>query len=147
MSDEPSTLLNELKVMFPWLDQIGLPPQFFQELSATSASADEMVVKLRQQPQYKARFAGMWRSDGSLRMNEAQYLAREQDYRTVLRQFGYDGQYTTPASLVGIFDSEQDPNELRDRMTMYQTVKESSAATKDAFYVYAGMNVPSQTPV
>lgn len=132
-------LLNELRGLFPWVDQIGLTPEFFQQLVAESASGDEMIAKLRQQPQYKSRFSGLWRPDGSLRMTEAQYLQQEEGYRTVLRQYGLDAQYQNAQSLVGFFDSEMDPNELKDRLQTWQTVKDSSQTVRDAFYVYAGM--------
>lgn len=140
-TDPQGNLLDELRTMFPWVEQLGLTPEFFHNLTAESASADEVVVKLRAQPQYKARFAGMWRPDGSMRMNEAQYLGREQDFRDVLRQFGYDGTYTTAQSMVGFFDSEMDPNELRDRMSTYRQITESGEQVRDAFYVYAGLDV------
>lgn len=134
-------LLTDLRSMFPWVDQIGLTPEFFQQLAAESANSDEIVTKLRQQPQYKARFAGMWRPDGSMRMNEAQYLTTEKSLQTVLRQHGYGDQYTTPQSLVGFFDGEIDPNELNDRLSTWKQIQDSSAHVKDAFYVYAGLNV------
>lgn len=136
-----STLLADLRATFPWLDQVGFTPEFFQDLAASSASADEIVAKLRAAPQYKARFPGLWRPDGSIRMNEAQYLAREQDYRTILRQHGYDANYTNAQSLVGFFDNELDPNELQDRLQTYKQIRESSQSVKDTFYVYAGLNV------
>lgn len=134
-------LVDDLRTMFPWLDQMGLDPTYFQNLTATAASADEVIAQLRQAPQYKARFPGLWRKDGSLRMNEAQYIAREQDYRTVLRQHGYDAQYADAQSLVGFYDNEVDPNELKDRLTTYRAIQESAPAVKDTFYVYAGLNV------
>lgn len=142
MTGVPATsLLAELRSMFPWIDQIGLTPEFFQRLIADSASGEEMIARIRQEPAYRARFAGMWRQDGSLRMNEAQYMALENDYRSVLRQFGFAGSYTTPQSFVGIFDSEMDPNELRDRLSTYRALQENAAEVKDAFYVYAGLRV------
>jgi len=139
-----SSLLDSLKAQFPWLDQIGLTPQFFQHLVATSASPDEIITTLRQQPQYRARFAGLWRPDGSLRMTEAQYLNREQDYRTVLKQYGYGQSYTDAQSLVGFFDSEMDPNELKDRLDTFKKVQDSGQHVKDAFYVYAGLDVTDE---
>lgn len=134
-------LIAELRQMFPWLDQMGFTPEFFQDLAAGAASADEVISKLRTAPQYKARFPGLWRQDGSLRMNEAQYLAREQDFRTVLRQAGYAESYVDAQSLVGFFDNELDPNELRDRLTTYRSIQEAGPGIKDTFYVYAGLNV------
>ncbi len=135
------TLMAELKMNFPWIESIGLDVNFFQELVATSASADEIVTKLRQQPQYKARFPGLWRQDGSMRMNESEYLQTEKNYRQVFAKYGYADQYTSPASLKEIFDSEQDANELEQRLGTYTELKTSGQSTIDAFYVYAGLDI------
>lgn len=131
-----------LQAEFPWLDSIGLDPSWFQTTAAEASGPAEILVKLRATPQYKQRFPGMYRSDGSIRMNEAQYMAREQDYRTLLRQYGYNLEdYATPATLVGLFSSEQDPNEFQQRLQTYADVQRSSQAKKDAFYVYAGISL------
>lgn len=130
---------RELEATFPWIAQLDLSPNWFQEVAATSASADEALAQLRQAAPYKARFPGLLRDDGSFRMNEAQYMEREQDFRSLLRQYGYDmSEYQTPASLAGVFESEQDPNEFQSRLQTYKQVSESSDEIKDAFYVYAG---------
>jgi hypothetical protein len=134
---------SELRAQFPWLDQIGLDPRWFQENAAESSGAAELLVRMRQTPQYKARFPGLYREDGSVRMTEAQYMSREQDYRTLLRQYGFDvdNQYQTPASMIGFFDSDMDPNEFQKRLQTYRDVQASSRAKKDAFYVYAGIEL------
>lgn len=134
---------STLRAQFPWLEQIGLDPKWFQEAAAESSGAAELLVKMRQTPQYKSRFPGLYRKDGSVRMTEAEYLGREQDYRTLLRQYGYnvDELYSTPASLMGFFDSDMDPNEFQTRLQTYEGIKQSSRAKKDAFYVYAGLDV------
>lgn len=137
----PNPLFAQLRADFPWLDQIGLDPAFFQNLVATAASADEVLVKLRDNPVYKARFPGLWRGDGSIRMNEAQYIQQEGSYRQLLQQFGYGDEYKTPQSLIGIFDSEMDPNELGQRLQTYRGIQDSGQGVKDAFYVYAGINL------
>lgn len=144
MADEdtaPGDLLASLRDTFPWIDQIGLTPEFFRDLVAEGVNGAEMLARIRQAPQYKARFPGLWRQDGSLRMDEGQYVQQEQAYRQLLRQFGYGDQYTTPQSLQGFFDGELDPNELRDRLSTYQNIQDSGQQVKDAFYVYAGLRV------
>ena len=144
MSDTSTApLLNELTAMFPWLGQIGFTPEFLQNLVADSATPDEMITRIRQEPVYKARFPGLWRQDGSLRMNEAQYIQQESAYRSLLRQYGFGDAYADgkPQALVGFFDAEVDPNELRDRLSTYRQIKEDGQAVKDAFYVYAGLTV------
>lgn len=134
---------STLRAQFPWLDQVGLDPRWFQEASAEASGAAELLVKMRQTPQYKARFPGLYRKDGSVRMTEADYLSREQDFRTLLRQYGYDVDeaYSTPSSMLGFFDAEMDPNEFQARLQTYRDVQQSSRAKKDAFYVYAGLDV------
>lgn len=134
-------LLQELKAAFPWLDQLGFSPEFFQNLVAEAASPDEVIVKLRATPQYRQRFPGLWREDGSIRMTEAQYLSTETNYRQVLKQFGYDADYSSVSSLKGFFDSDMDPNELQQRLDTYKQIDVGSQQQKDAFYVYAGVRV------
>lgn len=136
-----SSLYAELRAAYPWLDQVGLDPGFFQDLAASAASSDEVIVKLRQNPIYKARFPGLWRNDGSIRMNEAQYLQTEQSYKQLVNQFGYGSTYKNPADYKGLFDSEQDPNELQKRLQTYADIKDSGQGMKDAFYVYAGLKL------
>lgn len=136
-----ASLLDQLRASFPWIDSIGLSPDFFRELVANAASGAEIITTLRQQPQYRSRFPGLWRSDGSVRMTEAEYLARETDYRQVLRQFGFADSYQDAASVSAFFENEMDPNELRDRLTVYKGIQTSGQSVKDAFYVYAGIRL------
>jgi len=140
---DANDFFNELKAQFPWLDSIGLDPRWFQENAAESSGTAELLNRMRQTPQYKARFPGLYRDDGSVRMTEAQYLSRENDFRTLLRQYGFDvdNTYQTPASLLGFFDAEFDPNEFQKRLETYRSVQQSSQAKKDAFYVYAGLDI------
>jgi len=140
--NDPTQLHRELRLAFPWIDQIGLSVEFFRDLAATAASADEAVVRLRETPQFKSRFPGLYRSDGSIRMTEGQYLQQESSYRQLLRQHGLpEDQYRTPSSLVGFFEGEIDPNELEQRLSVYQQVKEGSQDIKDAMFVYGGLDV------
>lgn len=140
---DPTYLFDELRVMFPWLDQIGIDPEWFQEVAAeTLGNPDAALVKFRQLPQYKARFPGLWRQDGSLRMNEREYLETEEAYRSLLRQSGIDeSTFKSPSDLVGFFESEIDPNELGERLQVYRDVRDNSQEVRDAFYVYAGIDL------
>jgi hypothetical protein len=133
---------ESLKAQYPWLESIGLDARWFQEAAATSANTDEFIAKLRGTSQYKSRFPGLYRPDGTMRMTEGQYMQRESDYRTLLRQYGYNMErYRNPGDLAGFFDSEQDPNELQQRLETYRSVKEGGREIKDAFYVYTGMKL------
>lgn len=139
-----TNLLNELKAMFPWIDQIGLSASWFQQTAANAASADEIVQLIRGTKQWKSRFPGIMRGDSTLRMSEAEYIRTETDYRTVLRQFGrdVDKNYSTPSQMIGFFDAEMDPNELRDRLTIYRQLEgPGGQRVREAFYVYADMDI------
>lgn len=139
---EAQRWMAELNAASPWLAQIGLDARWFQDAASEASGPAELITKMRATPQFKARFPGMYRDDGSVRMNEAQYLAREADYRKLLSQYGYDEKlYATPATLIGFFDSEVDPNEFQSRLQTYADVQKSSQAKKDAFYVYAGITL------
>lgn len=139
------SVLDDLEALFPWLKQVGLPASWFQEVAASSTSDAEVVAKLRMTSQYKARFAGIRRSDGSIRMTEAQYISQEDAYRQVLRQAGVSvDRMDNPADFVGWFESEVDPNELKSRVQMWNEVKTAGQDMQDAFYVYANMRVSDE---
>lgn len=142
VGSDPTQFIAELRAAYPWMDEIGIDVASIRQIASEASGADELLIRLRQTPEYQARFPGLYRNDGSTRMNEAQYMAREQEYRQLLRQYGFDmNQYSTPSSMVGFFSSEQDPNELGQRLETYRQVERSSKAQKDAFYVYAGLDV------
>lgn len=138
----PSTLFDDLTQLFPWMAQIGLAPSWFQDVAASSTSDAEIVAKLRMTSQYKTRFGGIKREDGSMRMTEAQYLSQEDGYRQVLKQAGVSADHMdNPADFLGWFQGDVDPNELKQRLTVWDQVKTGGQDMLDAFYVYAGMRL------
>lgn len=136
-------LFDEMKQIFPWIEEIGLSPAWFQNTAATSASSAEIVAQIRSTPQYKMRFPGLSRADSTLRMTEAQYIQQETAYRQLLQQYGFDvaKDYKTPATLIGFFEGEIAPSELQDRLSVFKQVQEGGQRIKDSFYVYAGLNI------
>lgn len=128
--------------LFPWIEQLGLGFNWFHELAARSVGPEQVVAELRLTDQWRQRFPGIRRGDGSLRMNESQYFQVETSYRRLLNQYGMDvEQYATPDSLRSFFDSEMDANELGERLRVYQDLKDNTRNVRDAFYVYAGLRV------
>ena len=76
-----------------------------------------------------------------MRATEAQYQAVNDDFRRIMRQYGDQGSnYNDPSDFASFWNSEIDPNELRDRFEIYDAVRNASDV-KDAFYVYAGLSV------
>lgn len=137
-----ASFYQELLAQNPWLSEFGITPQRIQELLSTSSGAAEMWTLLTNEPQVRQRFAGLYRQDGSVRMTHAEYLKQEDNYRNLLRQAGVnvDQDYATPASLVGFFEGEIAPDELRDRLQVWNQVRQAGDRVREAFYVYAGLS-------
>jgi hypothetical protein len=134
-------LYADLVADFPWLKTVGITPARIQQLVATSSGASELMTKIQNEPAWRSRFTGLYRQDGSQRMTPAEYLQTEQAYRTLFRQAGIDvdKEYATPASLVGLFEAEKSPDEVRDELQVWQQVKQAGPRVREAFYTYAGM--------
>jgi len=142
MATDTATFLEGLKSTFPWLGQLGIDPALVRDWAVQYPSTDAILEQLRKTPQYQARFPALRRPDGTLRMNEAQYISTEENYRTILKQFNdTPNHYDNPADFQAFFDNEIDPNELKQRYTLYDQLKSTGRDTTDAFYVYAGMKV------
>lgn len=136
------SLLEIIRSNYPWLEVIGLGDFVIAQIRA-GASIDELIAKVRQTPQYKTRFAGIVRADGTRRFaTEAEYLRREQDYRTVLTEFGmFDPNQDSALDYVAFMDANMQPEQLRQRLATYRAIERGGEAIKDAFFVYAGMDV------
>lgn len=132
--------LDYIRVNLPWVAQLGLEDTVLGWVRDGS-TPEGVVAQLRQTSQYKGRFVGINRADGTMRMNEAQYLNTEDAFRQVMHQYGRDTTNFTPADYKTLFDAEIDPNEFKDRMQTYDDIERSSDDVKAAFYVYAGMKL------
>jgi hypothetical protein len=141
---EDRNAMARVREMFPWVAELGLD-NLILDWVRQGLSPEGIVAELRQTPQWKQRFPGIRRPNGELRMSEAQYLARETEYRQLLRQFGIADQlYDEPSEVAIFFDREIDPNELRDRLVAWDTVQRSGQEVKNAFYVYAGIRLSDE---
>lgn len=138
-----TNLYADLQAQFPWLSQFNVTPQRLQQLVATSAGASELLTKLRNEPTVRQRFAGMYRQDGSLRFaSEAEFLNWEAQIRTLLRQAGVnvDIEYASPTSLIGFAEADLAPDEVRDRLQVWNAVKASGDRAREVFYTYAELS-------
>lgn len=130
----------DLESAFSWIGQLGLATEI-QQWAVDGLNASAIVGKLRQTSQYQGMFVGIRRDDGTMRVTEAQYLQQMDAYRNVLGNYGkFDERYDTNAELSAFLVGDIDPNELEERLQIYDYVSNNSDV-KDAFYVYAGMNV------
>ena len=140
--EQDTGLLDDLRSQYPWLIVIGLD-QFVIDAIRQGADIDEVLARVRQTAQYKARFPGLVRADGTRRFaNEAEYLREEQSYRQILIDFGaYDPNQDSAFDYLGFMDKGITPEQLGRRFQVYRALERGSAELRDAFYVYGGMDV------
>lgn len=124
---------------FPWLRQLGIGTQLTSWIK--DGYTDEAIVGLvRQTSQWNEMFQGILRSDGTLRMNEAQYLQTKDAYSTML--FNYTGQrVTSSAQIKSLLDNDVSPAEFEQRLQVFDALKRDGGDIRSAFYVYAGMRL------
>ncbi|HEX7099351.1 MAG TPA: hypothetical protein VF377_08910 [Acidimicrobiia bacterium] len=136
------TLLDSIRQTFPWMQILGLE-DFIVNLVREGATTEEILAKVRQTQQYKARFPGLVRADGTRRFaTEAEYLAEEEKYREVLRKYNmWDPNQDSPFDYLAFLDSGISPEQLDQRLTLYRALERGSQDVRDAFYVYAGMRI------
>lgn len=124
---------------FPWLKQLGLGDQITNWIK-DGYNDDALVGLVRGTSQWNDMFAGIKRSDGTLRMNESQYLANRDSYSTML--FNYTGQRITNSSQIsGLMNNDVSPAEFEKRLQILDTVKRDGASVRSAFYIYAGIKL------
>ena len=75
--------LETIKAAFPWLDNLGLT-DWLRQQTDNNADMNTIMPLVRKTPQYQAAFAGIRRDDGTMRMNEAQFLDTQESYRQLL---------------------------------------------------------------
>lgn len=127
---------------FPWVAEAGLTDQIVNWIRNEGYTGEALVGLIRQTDQWQSMFVGIRRDDGTLRMNEGQYMATMDAYRGVLqRQFGSEARNYTNAELSNFLVNDIDPNEVADRLQMYDRIVEGGAEIRAAFYVYAGISM------
>lgn len=89
----------------------------------TAGDAAEVIpIKLRQTEAYKTRFKGNADriKNGLPALSEAEYLATEASLRGVVRTYVGQGEYDGQDNLQKWISADVSPQELNDRMAMYQ---------------------------
>lgn len=132
------SVMDFVKANYPWLFSMGLADQI-KNWTIQGVSPEGIVAGVRSTPQYEVMFSGIRRTDGTMRMNEAQYLQTRDNYFQVGREYGMN--WTSSQDVQRFFEQDVDPNELRDRMKTWDTIDKGSQDIKDAFYVYAGLKI------
>lgn len=93
---EPIDFRQRAQALFPWL-----PPELldiYADAWARTGDPNLALAELRASPNYNNFFPGNRRDDGSLRLSEAEYLARIDGFKLALGQFNLN-----PANFEGRF--------------------------------------------
>jgi len=136
-----SNALTDAISRYPFLQQMGFADLITSLAQQGVTDPATVYAEVRKTPNYAMMFPGIIRPDGTLRMDEQAYLRRQDEYRQVLQSFGRDPARYGPNELSAFFDANIDPNELKDRFTLYENVNHAGSSVKAAFHVYAGMNM------
>lgn len=83
------------------------------------ASIDQIMLDLRDRPEYKARFPAMEAlSQAGHALSESQYIAQEQQYAQIMHAAGLPpGFYDKPEDFATLFTSNLSPSEVQARVT------------------------------
>ena len=135
-------LVAEIAADFPWASEFGFL-DMIKDLAIEGATAEQIVAELRASDVYKQNFPGMAGAGGIRRFdNEAQYIDARRNIRNVLKDYGaYDPATDSPMDYVAFFDAGIDSNELKERFDVYRELERGSQDLRNAFFVYAGMDV------
>lgn len=99
-------------------------------------NSELLPTLIRQTAEYKDRFKGleMRRAKGLNVMSESQYIQLENDYRTIMHSYGLpQGVFDSQDYLAGMIAGDLSPNELNDRLRIYQDAMYSAPMeTRDA---------------
>jgi len=138
-AQQTSALLQQ---NFPWLPQIGVSLEQIQGMVANSGDNPQLLLAQFQQTEgYKIRFDGIRNERGEVIMSEKEFLDRERDYATVLKQHGRFSETNRFEDFKTYFKMGIAPDELDQRLTLYDNIDRGGREVKDALYVYAGMSV------
>lgn len=141
MSDIDTTNnVQYLLSLYPWIGEMGISFNQIRDWAIEGLGAEAIVQEVRNTPQWAATFTGLRRADGTLSMNEAQYLNQRSEYKTIFRNAGFDIP-DDPSAYQRLFENEVKPETLNQRTQMYVALQDAGKDEIDAFYVYAGMRV------
>lgn len=108
-------------------------------------SEAELWLKMRDRPEYKARFPGMetLRKQGSA-ITEANYIQTENTYKEVMQSYGLPkGFYDSPDDFGNLISGHVSPTELRDRVQVYsQAVLGDTETLNQLRTLYADQGIP-----
>lgn len=127
-----------------FMEQFGLPASlgewaWSRYLELGEGSEQQIMLELRQRPEYTARFPAMAALSAKGRaISESEYVQYEKDAANIFSYAGL-GQFATPAYLTSIIANEVSLDELRDRIyNGYSKVVEAPPEVRQVFSEWFG---------
>jgi|SRR5579859_1767563 len=113
----------------------------WQQITSGQTPA-QIMISMYQQPTFQKRFPGIFamQQAGLAVPNPADYLATENDYKSVLKRYGADAP-NDPNAYVNLFTGQVSASELEQRSQMWdKIVNVYGPALQQQFQDYAGIN-------
>jgi hypothetical protein len=107
--------------------EFGIPmTQNIQQLISAGVgdkyNYDRFLRYLRQTPEYRQAFPGIFNEDGSLKMSEDQYLANKVQYEQYASRYGVN---LSEGKIAWLFKNDVDPSEFADRAPAVTRLREN----------------------
>lgn len=136
---------SAMAIIQQMLDQSGLGDlaPFAWGLITQDATVDEITTQIRNTAQYKDRFAGnvQRQKEGKRPLSEAEYIATEEGFRAVNRQFGLPrGFHDDRASYAALIAGDVAPDEWKGRVQQAQDYVMSAPEDQRALFAYQGVS-------
>lgn len=123
-SPTPTFDNNAFAMLQALLDSWGLSSLSgdVRDMLTAGDSAEVIPIKLRETEAYKARFAGnlLRVKNGYPALSEAEFLATETALKDVVQRYVGRGEYDTKENLDKWISGDLSPQELNDRLALYQ---------------------------
>ncbi len=106
------------RALYPWLTNELL--SVFAEYWSSTGDPNLALAHTRQSPSYKSMFPGIFRDDGTMRMDENAYFRTVNDYKTIFARYGIQNVLGNQHIIKGIQNDVGAP-ELADRFARVYT--------------------------
>lgn len=116
---------DEARVRFPWLQ--GALLNDFSKLWSETGDPTAALGKLRQTDRYQRTFQGIRRDDGTLRMDENEYMSTMVGYRVAFEEFGLDASQFSQKDFVRMIEREVSAQEAFQAASQAQRFREPGA--------------------
>lgn len=139
MSPEMQDAFQYLKQLFESYGLGTLAPKIQQYVQA-GYSGDTIALMLQDTPEYKQRFAGndARAKKGLPRLTPHDYLALEQEYKGLFRQYGLpEGMYDNQDDFVTYIGNDVSPQEMDSRLQIaQQTIRSDQPEVRQAYQTW-----------